>query len=270
MTRKIFILLAAIGLMLSAFGQQQRQFVADKVVAVVGGSPVLYSDVVKQAAVMAEQYRQQNYTSPRDPMAEALEMLLEQKLLFQRAQLDSIGLEQQEPQIAQMVDGNVEQMIAAAGSIKALENEKHKALFNIKEDLKHEVEEYYGAQMMREWVTSAERVKVTPGEVDRFFRRIDPDSLPIIPEQYVYAQITKLPRSSELAKQRARERLLDLRQRIIDGEKFDMLARIYSVDHGSAMRGGEMDATSKESWVAPFADAVAKLQPGQTSGVVET
>lgn len=271
-----FLILAALAFATAAQAQEpeqtpaQQQFVADKVVAVVGGSPVLYSDVVAQAQVMTEQYKSQNYTSPRDPMSEALEMLLEQKLLYQRAQIDSIGLEQLAPNIAGAVDANIEELIAKAGSIRALEKEQHKPLFTIKEDMRKELEEYYGAQRMREWVVSAERVKVTPGEVDRFFRHLDPDSLPIIPEQYVYAQITRLPGTVELAKQRTRERLLELRQRIIDGERFDNLARMYSMDPGSSMRGGEYDPQPKESWVEPFADAVGKLQPGQVSGVVET
>ncbi len=268
MIRKMSILTMALGMVMAVHAQQQ--FIADKVVAVVGGSPVLYSEVAEQADAVTRQYREQNYTSPRPAMSEALEMLLEQKLLYQRAQIDSIGLDALAPQIASAVDANVDEMITAAGSIRALEDEQHKPLYTIKEDMRMLLEEVYGAQEMRRWVVSGERVKVTPGEVDRFFRRIDPDSLPIIPEQYVYAQITRLPRSTELAKQRTRERLLELRQRIIDGERFDRLAAIYSVDPGSAIRGGEMDPQPKEGWVEPFAEAVAKLQPGQTSGVVES
>jgi peptidyl-prolyl cis-trans isomerase SurA len=248
----------------------QQQFVADKVVAVVGALPVLYSEVAQQAAMMTEQYRAQNVTSPREPMSEALEMLLEQKLLYQRAQIDSIGLDALAPRIASAVDTNVEAMIAQAGSIRALEAEKHKPLYTIKEDMRSEYEEYLGAQEMRRWVIAPERVKITPGEVDRYYRRLDSDSLPIIPEQFVYAQITRLPRNVELAKQRTRERLLGLRQRIIDGERFDRLAVMYSVDPGSAMRGGEMDPQPKESFVEAFADAIGRLQPGQTSGIVET
>jgi peptidyl-prolyl cis-trans isomerase SurA len=268
MTRKIIIFLFALAAGISASGQ--GQFIADKVVAMVGSSPILYSDVVEQSRAITEQYRQEKYTSPRDPMAEALEMLLEQKLLYQRAQIDSIGLEQLAPRIAESVESSVQGMITQAGSIKALEEEMHKPLYTIKEDMRQEMEEYYGAQEMRRWVVAEDKVKVTPGEVDRFYHRTDPDSLPIIPVQYVYAQITKLPSSNELAKQRTRERLLDLRQRIIDGEKFDMLARIYSVDPGSALQGGDLGLAPKEYWHQPFGDAMAKLQPGQTSGVVET
>ena len=56
----------------------------------------------------------------------------------------------------------------------------------------------------------------------------------------------------------------------MNGTKFEVLARMYSEDPGSAIRGGEMDPMPKESFVQPFADALAKLKPGQISEVVET
>ncbi len=190
MIRKISILTVGLVVSLSVAAHAQQQFVADKVVAVVGGSPVLYSEVADQADAITNRYREQNYTSPRPAMSEALEMLLEQKLLYQRAQIDSIGLDALASQIASAVDANVDEMIAAAGSIRALESEQRKPLYTIKDDMRQQFEEVYGAQQMRQWVVSPDRVKVTPGEVDRFFRRMHTDSLPIIPEQYVYAQIT--------------------------------------------------------------------------------
>lgn len=266
MIRKALLTMAAAATVLAA--QAQEHFIADKIVAVVGSSPILYSDVVKQAAQITERNRAENFTSPRDPMSEALEMLLEQKLLFNQAQIDSVNIDRYMGGIADMVNNNVDNMVKQEGSIKAVENKMRKPLYTIKEDIRKEVEEYYYAVEMRDVKES--EVKVTPGEVDRFFRKIDSDSLPIIPEQYVYAQITKLPKSSEAAKQRARERLLEMRQRIIDGDRFDRLAVMYSTDHGSAVRGGEMDPAPKESFVEPFGNALAKLRPGQVSGVVET
>ena len=245
-----------------------QKFVADKVVAVVGSSPVLYSEVAAQARDMKEQYKQQNITSDRDPMAEALETLLEQKLLYNQSLTDSVDISGYKSRIAEMVNANAEEQIQKAGSISALEAQKRQPLYAIKDEMRTELEEYFGASEMRNSIYR--QVKITPGEVDRFYRNFDPDSLPIIPEQYVYAQITKFPKNAELAKQRARERLLELRQRIINGERFDRLAMMYSIDGGSAMRGGEMEPAPKESFVEEFANAAAKLKPGQVSGVVET
>jgi peptidyl-prolyl cis-trans isomerase SurA len=94
--------------------------------------------------------------------------------------------------------------------------------------------------------------------------------LPIIGEQYVYAQITKLPASLKDAQRRTKERLLDMRERVIKGEtKFSTLARMYSLD-GSAIYGGEMEPGPSSMYVRPFAEALEKLKPGQVSEIVET
>ncbi|MBR5454203.1 MAG: peptidylprolyl isomerase, partial [Rikenellaceae bacterium] len=113
-------------------------------------------------------------------------------------------------------------------------------------------------------------INVTPGEVERHFRKLTKEELPIIPEQYVYAQITRFPKSSESAKQRTKERLLEIRERILNGARFDMLARMYSVDPGSALKGGELPPMAKNQFDPAFGEALAKLRPGQISGIVES
>jgi peptidyl-prolyl cis-trans isomerase SurA len=64
---------------------------------------------------------------------------------------------------------------------------------------------------------------------------------------------------------------MEMRERIISGKStMAVLARTYSVDPGTAMRGGEMPAGPLEELVAPYAEALEKLKPGQVSEVVET
>jgi peptidyl-prolyl cis-trans isomerase SurA len=64
--------------------------------------------------------------------------------------------------------------------------------------------------------------------------------------------------------------MLELRERIIGGTRFDVMARMYSVDPGTSNQGGEMDFMPLDALVKPFADALSKLQPGQISEIVET
>ncbi len=80
MTKKwILTLLLAVAAV--SLAMAQRQVMLDKVVAVVGNSSILHSEVAEYAARMVEQRRQEGYTSDRDPMNEALEGLMLQKLL---------------------------------------------------------------------------------------------------------------------------------------------------------------------------------------------
>ena len=245
---------------------QRRQVMLDKVVAVVGGSSILYSEVKEYAEAIVAQQRQMGYTSEREPMHEALETLLQQKLLYNQALLDSVEINNGE--VTKSVENYLQSLIQECGGIQELEIREHMPIFNYREMLRTRYEEQAYAQALQQQIVS--KVSIVPGEVERFYRDIDKDSLPMIGEQYVYAQITKFPASMKEAKQRTKERLLDMRERIVTGQtKFSVLARMYSVD-GSAMYGGEMQPAPSSIYVRPFAEALEKLKPGQISEIIET
>ena len=270
MIRKIMIVAAlAAGIFATAttaYAQERRQVMLDRVVAVVGGSSVLHSEIAEYAEALVTQRRQMGYTSDRDPMNEALEALLEQKLLYNQALIDSVEINNSD--IAARIESYLQMLIEEAGGIAELEAKEHMPIFTYREMLRTRYEEQAYAQAMKMNVVS--KVTIVPGEVEQYYERIDKDSLPIIGEQYVYAQITKFPSSLKDAQQRTKERLLDMRERVIKGEtKFSVLARMYSLD-GSAIYGGEMEPGPSSMYVRPFAEALEKLKPGQVSEIVET
>ena len=250
------ILAAALALLFAGALAQKRQVMLDKVVAVVGGSSILYSEVDEYARQLTEQRRQEGYTSDRDPMNEALEALMTQKLLYNQAQIDSVKIN--DGDIMSRVEEQVQQMVDMEGSIPALEAKHHMPIFNIREIMRQRYEEQSYANSMQSEVVG--KVSVIPGEVERFYKSISKDSLPTIADQYVYAQITKFPKSMTAAKQRTRERLLDMRERVITGSaKFENLARMYSQDPGTMMRGGEMDPSPLASLDPSFAAALENM-----------
>ena len=227
---------AAFALLVAGAGAfaQKQQVMLDKVVAVVGSSSILHSEVAEYARQLTAQRRAEGYTSDRDPMNEALEALMTQKLLFNQAQIDSVKINAGD--IATHVEQQIQNMIETEGSIPKLEAKHHMAIFSIRENMRQRYEEQSYASSMQSEVVS--KVSVIPGEVEHFYKSIDKDSLPTVAEQYVYAQITRFPKSITEAKQRTRERLLDMRERIITGKaKFENLARMYSQDPGTMMRG---------------------------------
>ena len=270
MIRKILLMAAfaaaAVVSPLTSQAQERRQVMLDKVVAVVGGSSILHSEITEYAEALVDQRRQMGYTSDRDPMNEALEALLEQKLLYNQALIDSVEINSAE--IAGRIEEYLQMLITEAGGIAELEAKEHMPVFTYRELLRNRYEEQEYAQAMRSTIVS--KVTIVPGEVEHFYERIDKDSLPIIGEQYVYAHITKFPASLKDAQRRTKERLLDMRERVIKGEtKFSVLARMYSLD-GSAIHGGEMEPGPSSMYVRPFAEALEKLKPGQVSEIVET
>ena len=112
MSKKI-LFCAALVLAIFAGAAQKRQVMLDRVVAVVGGSSILWSEVDEYAGELVEQRRQQGYTSDRDPHDEALEQLLMQKLLFNQALIDSVDVSYSG--IAQRVEAHLQALIDDAG-----------------------------------------------------------------------------------------------------------------------------------------------------------
>ncbi len=239
---------------------------ADRIVAVIGNSAVLYSEVHSMADQLQAQYREQGYTPERDLVNEALEKLMLQKLLYNQALLDSVVVN--ESGIASAVETQINAMIEQEGSIAAVEAKNHKPIYEIRDDMYNNYLEGQYAQVLQ--YQFMDEVTITPGEVERYYRSKSKDELPIVPEQYVYAQITKFPSSMTEAKQRTRERLLEMRERIIGGTSFESLARMYSVDTNSAMQGGDIGFMALEGLVSSYSDAIKNMQVGQISGIVES
>ena len=264
--KKILSILVCTLVVVSAVVAEKRFVMLDKVVAVVGNSSINYTDIKQHAAHILEQRRSESYTSDRSAQDEALENLLTQKLLYNQALLDSVEINQTE--IVQRVEQQVQSMVDREGSISALEKKSHMAIYHIRDLIRRQIEEQSYAQMMQQTVVGA--TKIVPGEVERFYNSIDKDSLPIIAEQYMYAHITMFPKNMKEAKLRTRERLIEMRERIVTNKtRFATLARMYSVD-GSAIHGGELEPAPLAGFVKPFADALAELKPGQISEVVES
>lgn len=69
------------------------------------------------------------------------------------------------------------------------------------------------------------------------------------------------------AKAVAQQVLAEVRK---DPARFAELARRHSADPGSAAKGGDLGAFTRDMMVKPFADAVWAMQPGQISDLVES
>ncbi|MFI3304564.1 MAG: peptidylprolyl isomerase [Rikenellaceae bacterium] len=244
-----------------------RRVVLDRVVAVVGSSSVLLSEVEAYSAVIQEHQRSEGYTSDRDTRAQALEELMKQRLMATQARIDSVEVNLLD--ITIRVEEQISSLRDMLGGIKELERHQNMEIFNIRDVLRRRMEEQAYAQGMQADVVN--KVKIIPGEVEQFYKSHDRDALPIIGDQYRYAQITRFPQSMDDAKRRVKERLIEMRERVIKGDmKFSSLAQMYSVDPGSAYRGGEMEPQTSASFVPAFAEALVSLKPGQISEVVET
>ncbi|MFI3299596.1 MAG: peptidylprolyl isomerase [Rikenellaceae bacterium] len=244
-----------------------RMEIADRVIAMVGNNVIMYSDLENAARNVADQRRQQGSLSDQTEKEEALESLLVQKLMATCANLDS--LDKDLPAIDNMVELRVAEMAASVGGVLELERKMGKPIFQIKSDVTLEARQMQLSSTMQQYIESG--VTINIGEVREYLDTLDAQYLEMVPEQYSFSQIVKIPPQTEERKYAIREQLLEYRRRILDGEvTLGALAQLYSADLQSARKRGEMGPMATGLLVQPFIDAVQEMKPGEVSEIVET
>lgn len=245
----------------AASGQKYRGIV-DKTVAVVGGEVITLSAVESEVKVM----RANGMSSDRNMRCEILENMMASKLFLMQARLDSlsVNMEMVEAQLGQHID----RVRTALGGDDQVAEYFGKPLYQLRQEWRKQFEETSLTQQSQQEI--AKKIpEVTPYDVKQYLDTADVANLTVVPIKYKMSQICVYP-DREAAALAVKERLLSIRERIINGEKFSTLARLYSEDDGTARRGGELGMAAKNSFWPVFSDAAMALKPGSISQIVET
>ena len=260
MTR-VFILLFSLLFTGIALGQQSDKFI-DGIIAVVADEIVLRSELEEKFT----QYARSGLPIEDNTRCILLEELLVQKLLIHQAAVDSIEID--ESQVQSELERRIQYFVAQIGSEEKLEEFYGKPIVQIKDEFYQLISDQMLVQQMQGTISGG--VSVSPREVREFYHEIPKDSLPYINSEVEVAHIVIDPSVNEKEKESARQRLRDIRDRIMKGEDFGTLAYLYSEDPGSAKQNGELGFLTRSMLVKEFAAEAFSLQPGQVSGIVET
>lgn len=236
--------------------------VIDKTVAVIGGEMVAISDIENEIMMM----RAQGSGSDKNVRCEVLEQIMQGKLFLMQARLDSVEVNNDmvEAELSQRLD----QIRTQLGGDEQAEAYFGKPMYKLRQEWRESFKDQTLMQQERQKIAS-EMPQITPWDVQQYVDRTDPEDLPVIPVKYQISQICVYP-DRKAAGMAVKERLLAIRERIINGERFSTLARLYSQDPGSARRGGELGMASKSIFWPAFSDAAMSLKPGIVSQIVET
>lgn len=259
---KLTLAIAAVMLPLCGSAQVYPGGLVDKTVAVVGNEMISLSQLEQEILYM----RMQGMFSDKNMRCEQLERMLESKLFLMQARVDSLSVNQEmvNSSLAQRMD----QVRTNFGGDEAVENFYGKPLYKLRQEWRQQLEDMTLTQQMQSQIAS--RIpELTPQDVKDYIKNTDPEDLPMVPIKYQLSQICIYP-DREAANLAVKEKLLSIRERIINGEKFSTLARIYSEDPGSARKGGELGMASKSIFWPAFSDAAMSLKPGVISQIVET
>ena len=266
--KKLFI--AIIGLLLSATAaiaqtqplpQSPDKKLIDQIVGVVATRPILESDLVDPDNLDADK------NVSKTVKCKLLENLILQKLLINKAEMDTLPVA--ESDIDQEIDRRLGYLLRQMGSQEKLEQFYHKSMAEFKAEQRVPIKETLMAEEAKKKVV--ENIKITPSEVKEFYNKYSKDSIPKIGVIYEIAHIVIEPAINPDELSEARNKIKLLRDRVIKGENFTVLARLYSDDPGSATKGGELGLFNRGSMQPEFEAAAFSLKKkGDVSEIIKT
>ncbi|MDF1575741.1 MAG: peptidylprolyl isomerase [Bacteroidales bacterium] len=258
MKKRVTYILLGILLSWNALAQP---LVIDRVVGVVGDFHILQSDIEQEYLQMKMSGQYVN----SDVRCNIYNHFIERKLLMAQAKIDSVEVG---PSLVELqMESRLDYFISQFGSEEEMEDYFSKSIFDIKDDLREAIQE----QMITDDVkrTIVADVTTTPSDVKSFYRSLHPDSIPYINTEVELAQIVAYPQYSEEAVFEVKERLLELRKRVQEGEDFGTLAILYS-EAPEAARRGELGFMMRSQLDKAYADEAWSMKPGQVSKIVES
>jgi peptidyl-prolyl cis-trans isomerase SurA len=250
---------------MTTFAQQTsaQETIIDRVVGVVAGNIILQSEIdaqIQQMNVSQEEVTEKTH-------CKLLEELLYQKLLLAQAQRDSLVVTEQ--QIEQEQDRRINYFIQQFGSEERFVEFYGKSVDDFKSDLKDNIRDLLLAQQMQTKITAD--ITVTPNEVKNYFLNIPEDSIQFINAEVEVGQIVKKPAITAAAKKEAKDKIQDIRNRIMEGKaSFPAMAALYSQDPGSASKGGLYEGIQRGQFVPEWDAWAFRMKPNEISEVFET
>ena len=259
--KKILTLTLLLSVLLPARAQKYEG-VVEKTVALIGNDIVMLSDIESEAQMQ----RARGLTVDKSARCEILEGFLVSKLFLTQARLDSLVVS--EAQVSNMLDQRMNEVLTTLGGEQKAEEYFGKPLYKLRQEWHDALSDQSLIQEMQRNVAS-NTPKLTPRDIKKYVEETPAEDLPMVSTKYRIRQIGIYP-DREAAELAVKEQLVGLRERVVNGEKFSTLARLYSQDPGSMNKGGELGMASRSIFWPAFSDAAMSLKEGQVSQVVET
>ena len=247
----------------------------DRVVAVVGDQPLLWSDVL----TAINQRRAQGLQLPPDSAAQAvlartvLGELVDEEILVQKAK--ELKLEVTDADVTSAADRQIKQVRSQFQSDEEYRNELKKAGLGTPEEYRKSLIEQYRRQNLQqkafaELRKKAKPVNVTEEDITGAFERSKTE-LQKRPATVTFRQIIVAPHASDAAKAKARARADSLLREIRKGGDFEQIAKRESMDPGTKQLGGDLGWNRRGGGLVPeFEQMMFALRPGEVSPVIET
>lgn len=262
---------------LAAAAQQPVNIPVDRVVAVVGTYPILWSDVLEELS----QRRAQGLQVPEDSTAQLelarsiINEMIDVEVMVQRAKTDT-SITVADADLTTTVDQQLkrirDQFKTDAEMAEALKG----GGFGSTEEYKRWLTDQARRRALQERLVQKMKqdgkmitVGVSEDEITEAFNN-ERDKLPKRPATVTFRQIVVPTQASIEAKKVAYAKAESIYKDLTTGGDFEKLAKRFSDDSGSAVQGGDLGWNRRGQMVAAFDEMMFLLPPGQISPIVET
>jgi peptidyl-prolyl cis-trans isomerase SurA len=253
----------------------------DRVVAVVGTEPVLWSSVLERINVGRAQG---NLQIPSDSLGQVqlartvANDLINEELLVQKAK--ELKVEVTDEDVAPGVDQKMKQVRSGFPSEVEYRNELKKAGFGTPEEYRKSLlETAKRSELQRRVIDKLKEdgklipVGVSEADITNAFNT-NKASLPRRPATVTFRQVVIAPRPTPAAKAAAKAKadsvLAELKAHGSSAEDFAEVAKRESMDQGTREQGGDLGWNRRGTMVLEFDRWMFALPPGQLSPVIET
>lgn len=262
MRLKFIAISIALTLGFTSFSQEDDGIVIDKIIAKVDDYIILKSELERAYL----DFLSRGEARGSNAKCQILQNLVVNKMLMAQSEIDSIFV--LDAEVNSNLDRRMAVMAQQFGGEAEIERAYGKTIAQIRSEIFDNIKEQLTIQRMQSELTSD--MKVTPAEVKKFFKAIPTDSLPYFSTEVSVAQLVVQPEPGKSQKDKVRYLLEDIRERIINGESFEALAKQYSQDPGSASRGGRLGFYSRGELAPEYEAASLSMSPGEISEPIES
>ncbi|MDX1673599.1 MAG: peptidylprolyl isomerase [Longimicrobiales bacterium] len=279
MTRTVLLTFALLSTAVTASAQQeapaqeQGPELVDRIVAVVGDSVILDSELDEQI----ERLRATGRPLPDDPEAleairrQELEAMVNELVMLQAAERDSLFVPEEDVQ--GQVDAALQEQVRRFGTRPAFEEALAREGLTLEQYRAIVARGARRAGVQQQFMAALQRDRSPPQvsdeEIREFFEQRR-NELGRRPATIEFQQVVVTPEPSDSAKARARAEAQEILEELNQGEDFATLARRHSDDPGSRQQGGELGWFRRGRFVPEFERVAFALRPGRHSGIVET
>lgn len=242
--------------------------IVDGIAAVVGDEIILKSEVDQFAQTQAIRMRIDPSRSPsmyQSIWRKTLDTMIDQKILLDRAELDSIEVSDKE--VEQALNQQIDAIIQRVGSREKAEEIIGYPLSRLRRNYREEIRKQRLVEKIQQ--QKFNDISVGRREVEDFYNQYS-DSLPEINPAVKISHILIEVKSGPNADSAAYQKMDSILILIQSGEDFSDLASKYSDDTNSALNGGELGFMKRGTLVPEFEEAAYSLSPGNISEIIKT